>query len=825
MMHPRRPILSVGFLVGFVLASACPAAKRPPVPDFTKGDTRTDRQKQEHDWTLGPTGARGWIWGSGLETTDARQILMTEVAEGSPADGVLRKGDVILGVGGHPFASDARKAFGRAVTEAEQPRNMGVLRLIRWRDGEREDVAVKISVLGAYADTAPYNCTKSKRILDAGCARIAERFRTKKGRGFYDTVNALALLASGKQKYAGLVKAYARELGPADLSLSVDSGGMAAWHWGYRTLFLTEYYLATRDKAVLPAIGEYATAIARGQSGVGTWGHGMAWTDINDSRLHGRLGGYGALNQAGLVCHLAMVLARKCGVENGDLDRAIARANRFFGFYVGKGAIPYGDHRPGWQVHDDNGKNSIAAIIFDLQDHREAANFFSRMTVASYGERERGHTGNYFSFLWGPLGAARAGPQAVAAFLKEQRWYYDLARRWDGAFPYQGGAAMGGGEHKYAHWDCTGAFVLACALPLKKLYITGKGGDGAWMLTGDRLADTIEAGRGFSSWHRGIELYRQMSPEALLKRLGSWSPAVRHRAAQSLAEMEGAEKRVRVLVSMLGGGDPHASYGACRALEALGKGAAPAVPALARALDHQDLWLRIRAAYALSAIGQAARTAVPTMLHRAARPTGDDPRHFMQRYLAFCLFYPGGALRMRGLLAHSLDGVDRGDLYPAVRTLLQNDDGRARGAVTTVYENLRYEELKPLLPDIYRAITRKAPSGVMFADGVRLRGLNLLAKHRIREGMALCLDILDLDRWGKRHRISECLKILKQYGGAAKPLIPRLRGLETQLRNHREARGLKPQINLVRETIDAIASDTAPPALRSLPFTVSEKRP
>ena len=84
---------------------------------------------------------------------------------------------------------------------------------------------------------------------------------------------------------------------------------------------------------------------------------------------------------------------------------------------MGKGAIPYGDHRPGRDVHDDNGKDGVAALIFDLQGMDEEARFFGRMTVASYGERERGHTGNYFSFLWGPLGAARVGPDAVAAVL------------------------------------------------------------------------------------------------------------------------------------------------------------------------------------------------------------------------------------------------------------------------------------------------------------------------------------------------------------------------------------------------------------------------
>ena len=52
---------------------------------------------------------------------------------GSPADGVLRTGDVLLGVNGKPFADDARRSFGRAITAAEE--KTGVLRLIRWRRG------------------------------------------------------------------------------------------------------------------------------------------------------------------------------------------------------------------------------------------------------------------------------------------------------------------------------------------------------------------------------------------------------------------------------------------------------------------------------------------------------------------------------------------------------------------------------------------------------------------------------------------------------------------------------------------------------------------
>lgn len=93
-------------VVAVVFALVCAGsafAARAPVPDLTQGG----QKDRNHDWTLGPTGARGWIWGRDLETTDARQILITKVEKGSPADGVLEPGDVILGVNGKPFDSDA----------------------------------------------------------------------------------------------------------------------------------------------------------------------------------------------------------------------------------------------------------------------------------------------------------------------------------------------------------------------------------------------------------------------------------------------------------------------------------------------------------------------------------------------------------------------------------------------------------------------------------------------------------------------------------------------------------------------------------------------
>ncbi len=528
------------------------------------------------------------------------------------------------------------------------------------------------------------------------------------------------------------------------------------------------------------------------------------------------------MNPGGIFCQLALVLTKRCGIDSKEISAAIDRGNRFFEFYAGKGAIPYGDHRPGWDMHDDNGKNSVAAILFDLQGNAEAAEFFARMTVASYGERELGHTGNYFSFLWGALGAARAGPGAAAAFLREQRWYYDLARSHDGSFPYQGGAGMDGGEHKYGNWDCTGAFVLASALPLRKLAITGRDKASFPPITGKALEDVVAAGRGYDMWDKGAAHYDALSEAELRGLLTSWSPAVRNRAAEALARRDDADPAA--IQKLLRARELESRYGACEALAALGKRGAGAVPALTALLDADDVWLRIQAAYALAAIGAPARSAAEKMLQLALRDDPSDPRQFTQRYLAFCLFYRGGALGMTGLLSKSLDGIDRNRLRDAVMRLLQNDDGRARAALESVYRNLTLDEVAPLLPAIVAAIEEPSPSGVMFSSGIRLSGLELLARHRIAEGMELCIETMDIELWGKKDRIAKCLKTLATYGGAAKPVLPRLREVEKALSESKEARALAELVEQCRRTAAAIESAADGPPLRTLAQVVRGTR-
>ena len=172
-------------------------------PDFTKGDQIPEGYK--HDWNLGPTGARGWIYSNRLETSKARQILVTKIEPGSPADDTLQVGDVILGLDGIPFESDPRTLFGKAISKAE---TTGELNLLCWRDGDTKSVKIKLPILGSYAKTAPWECSKSEKILQQGLEALAVRIADPEYKSVAITrsLNALALLASGNKKYLSIVK-------------------------------------------------------------------------------------------------------------------------------------------------------------------------------------------------------------------------------------------------------------------------------------------------------------------------------------------------------------------------------------------------------------------------------------------------------------------------------------------------------------------------------------------------------------------------------------------------------------------------------------------
>jgi Family of unknown function (DUF6288)/HEAT repeats len=387
------------------------------------------------------------------------------------------------------------------------------------------------------------------------------------------------------------------------------------------------------------------------------------------------------------------------------------------------------------------------------------------MSLACHGgERDTGHTGNFWNMTWAMPGVVQSGPHATGAWMKEfGAWYYDFARNSNFAFPHQGPPEPDGDSTK--GWDATGAFLLAYAMPLKHTYLTGKRPSKVPQLTAAEAQGIILDGRGWNNKDRN-SAYDQMDGDELLSKLSSWSPVVRDRAAMALARKK--DTPIPILVEMLKSENLNTRLGACITLGYLKGKAEPAVPALQAALKDKDIWMRIKAAESLGNVGKAGMVAIPELLEIIAKgPTKEDPRGMEQRFISSTVFGQ--------MLKNPLDGVDREKLFTAVKAGLKNEDGRARGSISSIYKKLSAEEIQPLLPAILEASAVPSPSGEMFADQVRIEGLKVLASHHVEEGIQACVDYLaNQNPWASQIRTGELLNILKEYGTHAKATIPAL---------------------------------------------------
>ncbi|MEI6655114.1 MAG: DUF6288 domain-containing protein [Verrucomicrobiota bacterium] len=775
--------------------------------DLTVG---SNRFSIDRTWTynLGPTGMRGWI-DNGWPETPAQdgytafapyQILVTTVASGTPASGKLAVDDVILGaqaggIGDVPlFTSDARKSLGWAIGAAEAAD--GILRLKRWRSGVATvDVSITLTIMGAYTDTAPYSCLKTTRVRNNAATSLYNSISTN-GWGGTDgvgAISALALLATGDHTYMSMLQTYARLLAPLNLDLE-RTGGISAWNC-YNSIFLAEYYLRTvelgsPDTQVLHGLSEYVIYAAKHSSMFGTSGHGFSnvappggW---QAGGTHGSISWYGPVNQAGLAAQLSIALGKKAGVVNPEIDPAIERAAKFFGYYVNRGSIPYGEHQPypgdhslpgqsrTYYDHCSNGKDGLAAVMFACMGNKPVqTEYYSRMSVAAFRGEAYGHTGQGFSYLWTTLGANMGGATAVAAYEKTLRWDRDMKRRCDGSFVYEGAEQWGPGrasdynDSSYTDWgNPTAYYLLHACIPLKKLYITGKNAGPANTLSTEKVNNATWAAD-FTANCGGY------SKEQLVAALGEWDPIVRFNAATELATRTLAPADVDALIVMAENpASANQREGASTALGCLG--AAGAVPALTRRLKDTDIWVRAKAAKALGQLNAAdVAPALPDMLGAMVAnvaPTypfeagfnWDDPLQIANGYLAETLFS-----RMGGYTINA----DKLLLYPAVRAGIKQPAGMWRNQLSGfVQDNLSLEDVKVLAPELLEDAKTEGPCDRMFTPFATSAALNALAKHHIQEAIDVCAD--KVTYWGDIG--GTALARLAGYGEAARGTLPDL---------------------------------------------------
>jgi hypothetical protein len=710
-------------------------------------------EHKEHH--LGPAGLYG--------VTSPKDIKITKVVEGSPADGKIKAGDVIVQAGGTTFKDQTRKQLAEAIDRAESKQGRGVLTLAL-QDGRKVDLQLK--VLGSYSATAPFDCPKTDAIITETSEYLVKTKKFGRG-GFY--IGLLGLLATGEQKYIDVVKQtiHQAEWASPKISLSLETYGRTAWNWGYTNILLCEYYLLTGDDYVLPAIKAYSVAIASGRDAAGLWGHGMATYDLNRGQPHGRLPGYAVMNQSSLPCFISLLLADKCGVKHPEIQAGILQTHGFYTDFIGRGTLPYGVHNPNAKSYNNNGMSGLAAVAFSLHGNKEGAAFFSQMSAAAHNIMETGHTGHYFNQLWTGLGANVAGPETTIAFFKETRWLHTLNRTWEGNFTYDG-CGYPNGTFSYRGLSDAGSHLLNYCLARRKLYITGRNADRSLWLKGQEVADTVALAT--------LDV-KDKSDKELLTLFGHPMPKVRVEAIWTLRPRE--HKLTDAIHKMIREGTNleresaigYFGYGCPKEV------ALPVKEDLASILrdPDEDLELRAAAADALCWLGEDAYAYFEDMLKIIVINKPKDPRGRIDETVGRSLNVLCPNPYAAGLVK------DKQLFYSAAHKLLNHRRASGRTTGAKLIANMPLDDFYRVAETVRHIIDDQDITYHSYHNlGPKTEAISILANLNIEGGIEAALETLEAKTGKFGFKIRMLMAVLPKYGANAKPVLPKLKAMNIQ---------------------------------------------
>jgi len=706
------------------------------------------RQIEHKERHLGPTGLLGVISASDIE--------ITKVQPGSPADGKLKVGDAIVAAGGIPFKEGTRQQLAAAIDQAETEKAKGVLTLTL-KDGKQVDL--QLEVLGAYSNTAPYNCPKTDAIVTRAAEALVKS-RNFSGQGL--PIGLLGLLATGEAKYIAVVREVLHQAPWAkpDIGLSLGSG--SAWSWGYTNLLLCEYYLLTGDEFVLPAIKSYSVAIARGRDAAGLWGHGMAIPDFNGGKLHGRLMGYAVMNQSSLPLFISLELAEKCGVRHPEVQAAIEQDQIFYSSFIDKGTLPYGVHEPRADSYNNNGMSGLAAVAFSIHGNTRGAAFFSRMSAAAHNTMETGHTGHYFNQLWTGLGANLAGSETSAAFFKETRWLHTLNRTWDGNFTYDD---AGGGIFSYRGLSDAGSHLLNYCLGRHKLFITGRDSDPSIWLKGREVADTIALAT--------LDI-KSKSDAELLALLDHPMPKVREEAVGALRGRP--PKLVASIRKMVKAGSKKEKLSACGYFgeKCPSETTVPVLDDLASVMrdTREDIEVRAAAANALCRHGEPAYKYYNDMLRIILADEPTDTFGHLDYTVGRSLNTLCNDPYKAGLVK------DKDLFYAAANKLLDHKRAVARATGGQLIANIPLVDFHYVADKVRYIMDDKDLTYQSYHNlGAMTEVISILANLNIKGGIEAALATFEVKTGKAGFKIKMLVNILPKYGANAKDALPKIKAL------------------------------------------------
>lgn len=385
------------------------------------------------------------------------ELQVTQLTPDTPAAATLEKGDVLLEVDGTCLeVQDPRHPLGFAINAAEG--RDGKMKFSIKRSGEKKTAVVQLAKSGSYGSTYPIDCIKSQRIVDETAAFILQHGGP--GGGINGNLEALFLLSTGEEKYLPTVEKYA-------VALAGKKAGTSVWGIGYSGIFLGEYYLATGDKRVLPALKERCDTLSSGQY-FGGWGHGAS--HCGPGYVTG-----GLLNAAGDQALTTLILARECGVEVNQ--KTYDDALRFFFRFAGRGGVPYGDHHPElwWSSNGKNGGLASALTLLPDKKFQAGAQLLALSETDTYFGCEGGHGSCFGNQTWRNIVDVLVPKEHLNSYWRHKDkmvWFYELSRMPGGGFrtPWHPGHGTIGKAPLYQ----TGLIAMTYTSYLKNLRICGK---------------------------------------------------------------------------------------------------------------------------------------------------------------------------------------------------------------------------------------------------------------------------------------------------------------------------------------------------------------
>lgn len=698
---------------------------------------------KKQDTMLGPTGMYG--------KTTREGILITKIEKGSPADGKIKKGDVVIGIGDTKFRKKPLRVWAKAIDEAESDAAGGHMTLML---KNKKTITIKLKVLGSYSPTAPYNCAKSDEIISRAADALVKS-------GKFNSpglkTELLALMATGEKKYIDVAGKVIREdkhfkVDPekVESTLKGDTDmGYVGWYWGYNLIIMGEYYLLTGDKSVLPAMRTFALGLARGQDAVGLWGHRMA-----TEKRNGRLAGYAQMNQPSISDFMGMLFARKCGIKDPVLDKGIKRSYAYFKDHVDKGGFPYGVHGPQPNKYNNNGMSGSAAICMELQGNSHGASFFSQLAATSYDNLEQGHASSFFNPLWTPLGANISGPEVTQQFFKKSLWFFNMRRGWNGDFPGSDGAGS----------DAATALLMYC-IPRKALIITGRDADKSLWFKGEDATKIIMRSK--------ID-FQSMDTDKILTYFNDKIPQVRYFAKAALQKKKN-EGIVPKLLKLIKNG----TYLEKRtAISYFGKGCPKEKinPEITEILGNilrdkdEDIRSRITAATALAYgnHGDKAKKYYNDILELSLeKKPKDDPFNLTDKKIAYA------ASRLYRNPFKTDMKINKDLIYKVALKFMDNKLQNVRGCGENMLVGMPLCDFHIVADKLTHVLDNNDPGYYTYHNlGTTAKpGVAVLADLEIKEGIDYLEDIIfnQHGKWGFKMRM--LMQTLPLYGGNAKPYI------------------------------------------------------